>query len=323
MRPQLHSEECGVWGILWGREGVRWEKQTWWKPEIDPNTEYNAKMEENILSEFQHFAFYLWWPGGWPLLRMGWDEWMRVKSCVEMNICIKSSSSLAPSLSCPYKCSLHGRGLECLQQQRWEKKYSSWRMDYTRTSNLAHCYGQGEAGVYTLQTLGEGARSRNRFPTSPLPATLWPQLVVAYSDNISANIKIPVHPGYPGSSHNRRGQNCDFVMILFFARDFDFNLSKLRQKQTPGDHKLAGTGPQWSVGALSHTEIREIILYGLKLRWKQTTCLVCVANNKNYWVLFLSDLHFSRVPMRAKTSCSLKQFIRSDPAFKYSHSLLL
>ena len=55
-------------------------------------------------------------------------------------------------------------------------------------------------------------------------------------------------------------------MILFFARDFDFNLSiKLRQKQTPGDHKLAGTGPQWSVGALSHTEIREIILYGLKL----------------------------------------------------------
>ena len=136
--------------------------------------------------------------------------------------------------------------------------------------------------------LREGARSRNRFLTSPLPATLWPQLVVAYSDNISANIKIPVHPGYPGSSHNRRGQNCDFVMILFFARDFDFNLSKLRQKQTPGDHKLAGTGPQWSVGALSHTEIREIILYGLKLGWKQTTCLVCVANNKNYWVLFLS-----------------------------------
>ena len=145
----------------------------------------------------------------------------------------------------------------------------------------------GGGGVHKYR-LGEGARSRNRFLTSPLPATLWPQLVVAYSDNISANIKIPVHPGYPGSSHNRRGQNCDFVMILFFARDFDFNLSKLRQKQTPGDHKLAGTGPQWSVGALSHTEIREIILYGLKLGWKQTTCLVCVANNKNYWVLFLS-----------------------------------
>ena len=51
----------------------------------------DAKME-NILSEFQHFAFYLWRPGGWPLLRMGWDEWMRVKSCVGMNICIKSSS---------------------------------------------------------------------------------------------------------------------------------------------------------------------------------------------------------------------------------------
>ena len=33
----------------------------------------DAKME-NILSEFQHFAFYLRRPGGWPLLRMGWDE---------------------------------------------------------------------------------------------------------------------------------------------------------------------------------------------------------------------------------------------------------
>ena len=66
-----------------------------WKPEIDPDTESSrepdAKMK-NILSEFQHFAFYLWRPGGWPLLRMGWDEWMRVKSCVGMNICIKSSS---------------------------------------------------------------------------------------------------------------------------------------------------------------------------------------------------------------------------------------
>ena len=40
-------------------------------------------------------------------------------------------------------------------------------MDYTRTSNLAHCYGQGEAGVYTLQT---GRGSEVQKPVSNISA---------------------------------------------------------------------------------------------------------------------------------------------------------
>ena len=67
----------------------------------------------------------------------------------------------------------------------------------------------------------------------------------------------------------RRGLYPIETAILFSARNSGLNPSKLRQKQTPGDHKLAGTGPQWSAGAwLSRDKITEIILYGLKLRSK-------------------------------------------------------
>ena len=103
MRPQLHSEECGMWGILWGR-GTHSQMR---EPDLET---WNWSRHRACCQDGKYFVgvstfcFLSLAARRAASARMGWDECMRVKSCVQMNICIKSCS-LAPSLSCPYKCS--------------------------------------------------------------------------------------------------------------------------------------------------------------------------------------------------------------------------
>ena len=85
--------------------------------------------------------------------------------------------------------------------------------------------------------------SPNRFQTSPPLQALWPPARLAPT-RCCIFREIYLIPGYPGSS-----RCCSHVkienVILFRSRNLGLKSeSKLRQKQTPGDHKLAGTGPQ-------------------------------------------------------------------------------
>ena len=180
-------------------------------------------------------------------------------------------------------------------------------MDYTRTPNLADCEGGGCECC---------ARPNNRFPTSPLSA---PNSCCIFRDEPITSIEIICTSLACDQITDRH----DRTMILFFAQIPDYYLSKLRQKQTPGDHKLAGTSPQRFAGA-DHGTISD------NSAWFQIQMKTSSHELAHHWsgrVLYktcLTDLHLLYLSSRSASSeLSVKQLIRTDPAFKYSHSLLL